>query len=70
MKVKELIAELKKLNPEMLVVVDGYESGLCDISLVRETTAKLNVNEYWWEGNHEQCDPNDDDAVPVCYLPR
>ena len=70
MKVKELIEELKKLDPELMVVVDGYEGGVSELNTCGETTVKLDVNSEWWYGKHEECDPSYDDAVTVCYLPR
>lgn len=72
MNVRELIEELKKLNPNLMVVVDGYEGGVSELKTVGETTIRLNANDEtdWWYGRHEECDPNHDDAVTVCYLPR
>lgn len=35
MKVKELIAELSKLDPELPVMVDGYEWGLDAVEVVK-----------------------------------
>lgn len=70
MKVKELIKELEKLNPELIVVVDGYEGGVTELEVCGETTIELNKNNQWWYGEHEECKPDADNAVTVCYLPR
>lgn len=70
MRVKDLIIELQKLNPELMVVVDGYEGGVSELKIVGEITVELNKNNEWWWGEHDECDPNNDEAVTVCYLPR
>jgi len=58
MKVKELIETLSQLDPELMVVVAGYEGGvdemdkyeLCDVELC---DVELNVNTEWYYGKHE-----------------
>ena len=44
MKVKRLIALLKKQDPEAQVVVAGYEAGYDDVNRVGTIPLKLNVN--------------------------
>jgi hypothetical protein len=62
MKVKELIEQLSKLNPELHVFVPGYEGGFNDAGPVSDVKHfALDVNEEWYYGKHEELsDPNDD----------
>lgn len=53
MKVKDLITYLQASDPELMVVVDGYEGGvgeLHDVGLVR---LSLDANNAWYYGKHE-----------------
>jgi hypothetical protein len=52
MKVKELIKELQKHDPEKMVVVAGYEGGYDEISGAGEIRLKLNAHTEWYYGNH------------------
>jgi len=54
MKVKDLIKILQEFNQELLVVIDGYEGGYCDIATVRQRKMVINykVNRIE-EGPHE-----------------
>ena len=54
MKVKELIEELQKCDPEKMVVVAGYEGGHDETGSVEEIRLKLNVNTERYYGDHEQ----------------
>lgn len=54
MKVKDLIAQLQTLDPEMLVLAPGYEGGLKEVEHVRVTEVALNVNTEWYYGPHEE----------------
>jgi len=56
MKVKELIEELQKHDPEIMVVVAGYEGGYDEISGARDIRLKLNAHTEWYYGNHEEND--------------
>ena len=56
MKVKELIEELQKHDPERMVVVAGYEGGYDEISGAGEIRLKLNAHTEWYYGNHEEND--------------
>jgi hypothetical protein len=56
MKVKELIEELQKLDPEKMVVTAGYEGGYDEISGAGEIRLKLDVNTAWYYGKHERDD--------------
>ena len=53
MKVKELIEKLQALDPELMVVRDGYEGGVCEVIEVSSKTVALNVNTAWYYGDHE-----------------
>jgi len=66
MKVKELIEELQKCDPEKMVVVAGYEGGHDEIGGVEEIRLKLNVNsETWYYGDHEQDENGECHAISI-----
>jgi hypothetical protein len=53
MKIKDLISELQKLDPEMQVVKSGYEGGVDFVSRLLCYEIALDVNTEWWYGKHE-----------------
>jgi hypothetical protein len=53
MKIKDLIQELQKHDPEMQVVRSGYEGGVEFVSSLRSYEVALDVNTDWWYGKHE-----------------
>lgn len=53
MKIKDLIKELQKHDPEMQVVRAGYEGGVDFVSNIRSYEVALDVNADWWYGKHE-----------------
>ena len=54
MKVKELIEQLKQLNPELMVVVRGYEGGVNEVVSYEECNIALDANKGdWYYGRHE-----------------
>ena len=53
MKVKELIEKLSQLDPELMVVVAGYEGGVNEIKKYKLCDIELNVNDAWYYGKHE-----------------
>ncbi len=53
MKVKELIETLSQLDPELMVVVAGYEGGVDEIDKYELCDVELNVNTEWYYGKHE-----------------
>jgi hypothetical protein len=65
MKVKELIEQLQKFDPETLVMVEGYEGGIDYPNEPFETLVRLNVNEDWYYGKHETCHATDENK-PDC----
>lgn len=54
MVVSELIEILQKLDPDLRVFVEGYESGFDDIKISDETNFSLYINEDWYYGPHEK----------------
>jgi len=55
MKVKELIKELEKENPEIDIVISGYEGGYDDINSICKIKIKNNVNKgIDYLGAHER----------------
>ena len=53
MKVKELIEALSQLDPELMVVVAGYEGGVDEMDKFEMCDIELNVNTEWYYGKHE-----------------
>ena len=53
MKVKELIESLSQLDPELMVVVAGYEGGVNEVDKSELCDIELNVNNEWYYGKHE-----------------
>lgn len=53
MTVRELIEELTTLNQSAIVVVDGYEGGVDEISEVKSCRIAKNQNSKWYYGRHE-----------------
>jgi hypothetical protein len=61
MKIKELIEQLKKYDPEMLVVVRGYESGWDDIDIIKEQILiEWEYNDSWYEGKYSYFEEKQD----------
>ena len=53
MKIKDLIKELQKHDPEMQAIRAGYEGGVDFVSNVVCHEVALDVNLDWWYGRHE-----------------
>jgi len=53
MRVKELIETLSQLDPELMVVVAGYEGGVDEMDKYELCDVELNVNTEWYYGKHE-----------------
>jgi len=68
MNVKALIAELRKYDENLLVVVDGYEGGITEKFNLLQVNMDTNVNKAWYYGESEVSDSKD--AVPALYLQR
>jgi hypothetical protein len=52
MKVKELIKILNTQDPELLVIVNGYESGYTDIKKTEVVQIFEQPNHNWWDGKY------------------
>jgi len=53
MKIKELIEKLQQFDPELMVMVDGYEDGYDDPIVGPVKKLKLNENAEWYNGKYE-----------------
>jgi hypothetical protein len=74
-KVRELIERLQQLDPEAIVVVDGYEEGVNDVIQVRTGVAYKNATRPFWVGRYALDAPGrltapGTPASPIVYLPR
>ena len=56
MKVKELIKELQKQNPELEAVVEGYEDGYNSVCGLRKKKLIFGANKSRWYGEHDEVD--------------
>jgi hypothetical protein len=57
MKVKELIQELQKLDPELLVVLAGYEGGVDELKNITQYKIELDAHKDWaFFGDHAALD--------------
>lgn len=65
MKVKELILELQKCNPEDIVLVHGYEVGYCDVDKIKKIKVELNVNTESYNGPHDETENSTVDAYLI-----
>lgn len=68
--VAQLIDELRKYPPETRVMTDGYEGGLQDCRSPELLRVKLNVNDDWYDGPHENVteDPESNDANVIAAI--
>ena len=53
MKVKELIEKFSQLDPELMVVIRGYEGGVNEVTDYGLCNIWLNANDEWYYGKHE-----------------
>lgn len=67
MTVAELIAKLQSLDPSLLVLGMGYESGYDPINLVvvREV---VHDPGYWWDGMYRNYSDGDDKPIKALVL--
>jgi hypothetical protein len=71
MKVKELIKFLETYDPEMRVVVNGYESGFDEVTKLYQVgiaKSKKKLDNYW-DGEFEEVVVDDSDEAALL-LPR
>jgi len=64
MKAKQLIEVLSQLDPELMVVVHGYEGGVNEVDKCELCDIELNVNTAWYYGKHEILLDNDKPINP------
>jgi len=65
MTVQELIDELQNYPKDMMVVVDGYEGGLNDLTGLEPIKVNLNANTEWYYGTYSLCNEG---GVPALWL--
>jgi preprotein translocase subunit YajC len=63
MNVKELIEQLSNLNPNTMVVRNGYEGGVSEVTSVDEIKIALHVNTEWYYGEHANTSTGDTPAI-------
>lgn len=67
MKIRELINQLQKLDPELDVVLRGYEGGYYDKLSVTPITIVPDVHTEWYYGPHEDADYfTPDELISLC----
>ena len=62
MKVKDLIEKLQAVDPELMVVRDGYEGGVCEVIDFSTQIVALKANTAWYYGDHEVLYAEDDNS--------
>jgi ABC-type Fe3+-hydroxamate transport system substrate-binding protein len=74
MKVKELIEQLQKFDPEQIVVVDGYETGYDEVKETHliENLKKLPDNKAYYDGEFQEATALtwSHDVIQAVYIPR
>jgi hypothetical protein len=60
MNVGELISKLQELDPNLRVVLPGYEGGFDDLNSFDQIKIVLNFNDRWYYGSHERLERSDD----------
>ena len=60
MNVKQLIEKLQGYDPELMVIVSGYEGGVNQAEHAGQVKIKLNTYTEWYYGKHEVTDRDDD----------
>lgn len=65
MLIRELMEDLSQLDPDLRVVVAGYEGGFNDIQQIKTCTLRLNVHSDWYYGSHaDVADQHISDRLP------
>jgi hypothetical protein len=76
MKVKELIQALSNFDPDIMVVVTGYENGfekleeVTEVNISRNPYADKNGKLPWWDGEFDLAKEGDKESFPAVLLPR
>jgi hypothetical protein len=60
MKVKQLIEKLQSYDPELMVIISGYEGGVDEAHQAGEVKIKLDVHPESYYGDHEVADHDED----------
>lgn len=68
--VKELIEKLKSMPQEAIVLVDGYEGGLCDIGSIKACLVDVNIHSEDYYGPHEESSTGSTEAIVVRRAPN
>jgi len=69
MKAKELIEVLQKLDPNTLVVLDGYEGDYCVIQgAERVHVSGPHKAVPWYYGDYKYCPEDEPEAIEAIYL--
>jgi hypothetical protein len=63
MKVKDLLALLSEMPPDLDVIVKGYEGGADDVVNVKLVQIKKDVHVQWYYGRHVIDEDGDVQAV-------
>lgn len=71
MKVKDLINKLQLEDPESIVVVDGYETGMDEVHKMYRVNISQNSYKNNWDGEFEvDSQATSATSIPAIYLPR
>lgn len=70
MKAKELIDMLQNLDPETLVVVDGYEGDYSAPKAVKLKHITGPREAKWYYGEYKDCSEDNPDAIKAFHLMR
>jgi hypothetical protein len=68
MTVGQLIEKLQACDPELMVVVNGYEGGVNEAENAAQVKIRSNVNTKWYYGTHDVIcneDPFDCEAFHI-----
>ncbi len=70
MTIKELKQKLDQFSDDMTVLVQGYEGGFSDISILKESKINLNFYDQDWNGPHEEDSKSDHSAIIIIREPN
>jgi hypothetical protein len=68
MNVKELIEVLSQYPEDTMVVVRGYEGGYDESKYTTEILLRLNANNAWYYGDHEEADKYTENPVKAVVI--
>lgn len=70
MKVKELIEALGTFDPELKVVVDGYEGGYDDLDVPEIVGIKIDPSAEWYDGKYTYVGLGEKSEESAVYIAR